>query len=258
MDTITVFFATNRNLLPNGERMVDDNAPTAESPRFGIHPADFRVGAADVVIHSHDPVCGAKVDDEAKFLRAELANETYEHGEFTTKGSDQVFPALMNALNTLTSDTNGSTVTVRRSALVFIPGFNYSFRESIERGALLAHLYGTPRHQLVPFVFSWPSDGSIWFSYDDDRRDARASGEAGGRAYRTFIRYLFRQRREQQCISAAFLVAHSMGAYVLRYAVQEAIRKPEEVFPDIRGRYYSCCRRGTGCTRARREAASLV
>ena len=223
MPEMTVFFATNRNLIT-----VDGSEDGGPKLRFGPHPADFRVGTAGVAINERAKVRGTKVDDEVEFSSVQLADEVYEDGKFKRKGSDDLFPELMKALEALKDGKSGSSV--RRSALVFIPGFNYTFQESIERGALLAHLYSTESHELVPFVFSWPSDGTIWFSYDDDRRDAELSGAAAGRAFRSFVRYLLRQRREQQCISAAFLVAHSMGAYALRYAVQEVVKRPDEVF----------------------------
>ncbi len=228
MTTMKVFFATNRNMISD-ENGNADQAPSNGGPRFGIHPCDFRVGTAKVDIKTRELVKGTKVDDEACFVSAKLAKETYDNEtkEFTKKGSDKLLPELMGALHEITNCQDGSRK--KRSALVFIPGFLYSFRDSIERGALLAHLYSTETHELVPFVFSWPSDGDL-FAYDDDRRDARLSGEAAGRAFRTFARYLSRQRRDGNCISAAFLIAHSMGAYALRHAVQKIIKKPEEVF----------------------------
>ena len=230
MTTTTVFFATNRNMIADEDGMVDQKLGD-EEPRFGPHPANFRVGTAEVEIETREQVRRTKVNDSARFINARLAEEAYDSGtgQFATKGSDELFPMFMEALGELNNRTNKSGR--KRSALVFIPGFAYTFRESIERGALLAHLYSTDTHELVPFVFSWPSDGTVWFAYDDDRRDAKLSGAAAGRAFRTFVRYLFRQRRDGNCISAAFLVAHSMGAYALRHAIQEVIKRPEEVFP---------------------------
>lgn len=228
MTTMQVFFATNRNMISDEDGCADQK-PAVDGPRFGIHPADFRVGTANVKIKEREQVRGTKVNDEANFVSAQLAEETYDSGtgEFTKKGSATLFRTLMTALGEF---NDGHTESGRRrSALVFIPGFAYSFRASIERGALLAHLYSTDAHELVPFVFSWPSDGTVWFAYDDDRRDARLSGEAAGRAYRTFVRHLIRQRRDGKCISATFLIAHSMGAYALRHAVEWVIKKPEEV-----------------------------
>lgn len=228
MEQMTVFFATNRNMVTDEDGGANQKGDEDE-PRFGIHPADFRVGIAEVEIVVGERLRGTKVDDEARFMTARLSEEKYESqiGEFTKKGSEELFPALMGALDALNNKRSASGR--KRSALVFVPGFAYTFQESIERGALLAHLYGTDEQELVPFVFSWPSDGTIWFAYDDDRRDAKLSGEAAGRAFRTFVKYLLRQRRDGNCISAAFLVAHSMGAYALRHAVQEVVKTPDHV-----------------------------
>ena len=70
------------------------------------------------------------------------------------------------------------------TALCFVPGFDYSFRESLERAALLAALYSKDNASaLVAFVFSWPSDGRLSLSaYLSDRMDAELSGPALARA----------------------------------------------------------------------------
>ena len=155
MTTMQVFFATNRNLISDEDGNADQR-PGDDEPRFGVHPADFRVGTAEVEIETRDRVRGMKVNDEAKFLRAKLAEETYdsETGEFIKKGSGELFPVLMAALGELNDSPHVSGR--KRSALVFIPGFAYSFRESIERGALLAHLYSTEVHELVQTTRAQP------------------------------------------------------------------------------------------------------
>jgi len=120
----------------------------------------------------------------------------------------------------------------RRSILVFIPGFNNTFKESITGGATLANLYSSDNHELIPFVFSWPSDGEFGVTYyRSDRKDAQCSGDAGARVLDTFLRYVNGITSPEQCTSSAFLFTHSMGAHVLRYAIQELLRRKSPIAP---------------------------
>ena len=220
MTKIKVFFATNRNMITDRHGSVKYQGSSEPSYRFGIHPSDFRVGTANVRILK------GEAETPAHYMDAEIFPESYENGKFVVKGSDMLFPKFLEDLN---GQSNSA-----KSALVFIPGFNYSFEQSIERAALLSHIYSTEDRQLVPFVFSWPSDGKLRFSYDDDLRDARLSGEAAGRAFRAFVRLMAKMRKKDECnecISSAFLVAHSMGAYALRFAVKELQKYPHEMIP---------------------------
>src|SRR5262249_42848312 len=69
--------------------------------------------------------------------------------------------------------------------VLFIHGFNYTFPEALTGAAKLRAVL--KQGDFSPFniiVFTWPSDGEMipWVSYASDRRDAHASGSAGGRA----------------------------------------------------------------------------
>jgi len=75
-----------------------------------------------------------------------------------------------------------------------------------------------------PFVvvFSWPSDGQRVppSAYSRDRRDAQASGPAFARGLMKLSDFLQSIPRDEVCEGRIHLVAHRMGAYVLRYALQ--------------------------------------
>lgn len=225
-----VFFATNRNLLCDENGQIEDSLISPVGPRFGIHPSDFRVGIAKVTItESKGKSIRSRANADVRYQSASLAPEKRdETGEYVERGSDDVYPLLIKALRRYSNAGKGETPPKRWSALVFVPGFNYSFQDSIERGALLAHIYATENHRLVPFVFSWPSDGELLFAYTDDREDAEYSGAAAARAFRVFIKHLAGTKRGERCLSSAFLVAHSMGAYALRYAVQHLERRGDK------------------------------
>ena len=79
------------------------------------------------------------------------------------------------------------------------------------------------------FAFCWPSqDLAIGVNYGAAREKARISGEAIGRAYRILLRFLDElAKQDQQCDRKVDLIAHSMGNYALRHAIQ-AMKKDLE------------------------------
>lgn len=225
---MTIFFATNRNL--ENSDICNDNPQTLD-PRFGTHPAAFRIGTAEVALYSENVVLKERMDDTARYIKASasLAEETCNpNGVYTKRGSEEIFPKL---IQTLCPDENGQQQSgARRSVMVFIPGFNNSFKDSIESAATLANLYGSDEHQIIPFVFSWPSDDSL-FKYGSDRVDAEISGPAARRVLTCFLKYLTANHHLDDCSSSVFLFAHSMGAYVLRFAIQALSDLDCPIFP---------------------------
>lgn len=218
-----VFFATNRNLESS------ENGSTSRNPRFGIHPDEFRIGTAEVRITKAEEIEGERLNDEVACSSVCLAEEEYDRteGKYTKRGSDKIFPQLLQEISNNTDSKNG----IRCSVMVFIHGYDNSFKESINTGAKLALLYSSDDHRLIPFVFSWPSDGKFGnIPYLDDRRDAELSGYAGARLLACFFTHLRKLRRQDSpCSSSAFLITHSMGAYMLRFAVQNLQKMPCQV-----------------------------
>lgn len=76
------------------------------------------------------------------------------------------------------------------------------------------------------FAFCWPAtDLAIGVNYGEARSNARTSGAAIGRAFNILVRYLNDlQRQDRFCNRKLDVIAHSMGNYALRCAVQ-AMRK---------------------------------
>lgn len=139
--------------------------------------------------------------------------------------------------------------------VLFIHGFNYTFQESLIDAARLKRTYETGDCPYTFFVFSWPSDGSLmpYIAYANDRADARTSGTALGRGLLklgAFVQQVSeelgprvrsdlgrdpetaRQRREL-CGGRLHLMAHSMGAYALRHAVQGMRREIGDDLPRL-------------------------
>ena len=206
---ITVYFATNRNRVDGEEYF--GSLPV--SPR-----ALFRVGRA-VVDVSFSRTSDGVPDERTRTRIHEL--EVFEESPsedgtgFDKVGSKRLVPEL------------AKTVRERKvDVLCIIPGFNYTFRESVERAALLAALYSKDKSPpLIATVFSWPSDGSLSKSgYLSDRDDAEDSDRAIARVMDRFSR-LFRQQARhkmsgEDCGQRIHLLAHSLGVHALKHAVK--------------------------------------
>ena len=84
-------------------------------------------------------------------------------------------------------------------------------------------------------LFSWPSDGSNFpfLAYKSDRDDAKASGLAFGRGILFLAKYLHDLTADQNCGQNLHLVAHSMGNYVLRHALQKMIKELSGRLPRV-------------------------
>jgi len=199
MPGIRVFFATNRNHQPT-------NKLQAFGGRFnpdGV--AALRFGHADFKKAASGP---------------QLAEVTVypEHvaGDVIVGGSERFLDALRGLMKGGRSDT-----------LVFIHGFNVTFRGALEAGARLAQEVSVEGRPVNIVVFSWPSDGQAvpLMSYYSDREDARASGAAIARAYLKLRDYLVKLDSVEYCERRLHLLAHSMGAYLLRQGLQALIAK---------------------------------
>lgn len=204
-----IYFATNRR--PNRATNPDD---------FGSHFSDdglanLRFGRAEVT--------GSKFDQ----FQIQVAPENL-FAEPPVLGSQAIFDQVRQQMIQTGEDT-----------IIFIHGFNTSFRSSLSCAAQL-HQVLTANDPLNPgqplklnmCVFSWPSDGSLLLTnprsrdavaYKNDRLDAAASGTAFARAFLKLADFInsINQNSQPRCNQRLHLIAHSMGAYVLRSALQE-------------------------------------
>ena len=57
-------------------------------------------------------------------------------------------------------------------------------------------------------------------AYNSDRNDAKASGPAFGKAFMKLAEFLHEATPREECGQSLHLMAHSMGNYVLRHALQ--------------------------------------
>jgi esterase/lipase superfamily enzyme len=214
-----VYFVTNRE--PNRKQN-----PTNFGKRFsddGV--ANLRYGYAEV--------SGSKFN-RIKIIVAEeqldLDKKRQRVASSSVLGSDAVMANVRKEM-----------MNNKRDTMVYIHGYNVTFKEALTAAARLAS--NLKSHEggsgINIVLFSWPSDGSAmpYLAYASDRQDAAPSGPAFARAFMKLARFLSGSTPEEECEQRLHLLAHSMGNYVLRHAVQE-IRsnfpgRPPRVFDQV-------------------------
>ncbi len=204
--TVVVYFATNRN-----------EEGTDQAPNFGpfFHaqgPSYLRFGRAEVEPPSQPG--GAYL-----LTRIEVAPEQ----NLGAQPNDLARPVLGSV--TIFNELRGKMKAQASDLLLLIHGFASDFETAILRAAQIKHLYPPSGSACEVAVFSWPADGTMVpvLSYLSDRDDAKASGPAISRALMKVLEYfrtLGDHGREAYCFQNLHLIAHSMGAYALRNALQ--------------------------------------
>jgi len=107
-----------------------------------------------------------------------------------------------------------------RDTLVMIHGYNTTFEQAIVGAAKAKEAYKSANLNVV--MFTWPSDGK-WGplnpgEYANDRHDAAASGAAFARGLLKLASFL---HKGAPCGQKTFLLAHSMGNFVLSNTLKE-------------------------------------
>lgn len=193
-----VYFATNRNYKK------DENWPKTFGERFHADgPEEFRVGWATV----EDNGNGGYEIDESQFYIAPEANGP---------GSKKIFTQLQEKMRNREGDV-----------LVYLHGFASPFETCLKRAAELRDKYSVDGQNLFVFAFSWPADDRLLINtssgpfpknaYKADRADAKASGIAMAKAMIRLIEFI---GQDNNCKRDIHLVAHSMGNWALRHALQ--------------------------------------
>ena len=200
----TIYFATNRK--PN--RKI---APTVFGKEFsqdGI--SNLRFGIAQVGTN----------ELTLKLARERLVPDKFKRRTDLQKskfGSQEVFQSVLTDMQKHKRDT-----------LIYIHGYNKTFAQGLQDAAQISRNFARVNADrgINVALFSWPSDGSMapWIAYANDRCDAAASGPAFARGILKLADFLDLARRCNTCGQNLHLVAHSMGCYVLRHALQAVVR----------------------------------
>ncbi len=176
-----IWFGTNRNPIEQGGAVVDFDGNFSAQ---GLQ--DLRFGVAEVQ--------GGKV-----------VSLSVLPGEPEVSASAEVFARVKEEMK-------GG-----RDTIIMIHGYATSFRQAIEGAQKTKEAYGALNPNIV--LFSWPSDGRhAPHDYGNDRHDAKASGLAFARGLMKLLDFL---QQGDPCGRRIHLLAHSMGNYVLRNALQE-------------------------------------
>ncbi|MFN6954693.1 MAG: alpha/beta hydrolase [Acetobacteraceae bacterium] len=205
-ETVTVHFATNREELP------DPEAPTGFGPALNHRsPLWLRYGAAEMAPQKKGNAFGIR---ELRVAPENIPGVTDGGGAERKLGSTAVFDGLRERL-----------VAGKADLVLLLHGYACDFATALSNAAELKTKWGTKARPIETAVFSWPADGKIvpWIAYASDRDDARSSAKAVARALLRFLAYLREIDRNEWCNANIHLVAHSMGNYVLRNAVQAMI-----------------------------------
>jgi len=103
---------------------------------------------------------------------------------------------------------------------VYVHGAGHDFESALSTTARLAELYARPGQSLVATVFTYPTNGvGMPLNYFADRRDAGMSGFAMAAGFQKLTEFLGELRLRQPS-GQVWLIAHSLGAYASRVAVQ--------------------------------------
>ena len=215
---VDVFFATNRRPIPK-------DSPTD----FG---KDFSADGLSSLRFGYAAVTGDKLDQYSLTVAPEKivldTARTTTDLEKSTFGSTETFKRVRKKMATHSRDT-----------VIFIHGYNVEFGQALTAAARLKEKLRRKSGGVNMVLFSWPSDGSKapFLAYANDRHDAAASGAAFARGFLKLAAFLGGAKPEEDCEESIHLVAHSMGNYVLRGAVQEISRqhpgRPPRVFDQV-------------------------
>jgi esterase/lipase superfamily enzyme len=102
-----------------------------------------------------------------------------------------------------------------KSAVLYVHGYNDDFADAAFRTAQIAYDLATPVYEVVPIMFSWPSNPGRTggASYED----AQKRSEISGYELATFLKII----ADTTDIGTVHIIAHSMGAQVLGRAMMK-------------------------------------
>jgi esterase/lipase superfamily enzyme len=215
--TIRINFATNRNIA---------NPTARDASRFGNEVGELTYGAAivDILVrktHGELPPSQEKPRPTPQ--------DSFTVGELTSMSADDFYQAISNTL----WQTAGSGPTTKNDVVLFVHGFNNSFRFSSVR---LAQIVYDTHFEGRPVVFSWPSNGGDslldelagLLSYKTDREDAQRSVDALTQVLREIAADTHRPEDATGTGRGdVHIIAHSMGCQLL----VDALEKLKDTWP---------------------------
>jgi esterase/lipase superfamily enzyme len=197
-DTIRVRFATNRNPVSGSELF---------GPKFrDNNPKRYVTGSINVIRLSNLPDSGWVPDGNSLQVDPPIDAAVYQpdlqsRNDVVSFARDRVAAELV---------ASGKL----QYGLMLLPGFDSTFLDSMSRAAQVMDNYKAAD----VFCFSWPSQGKLDIpSYKADRDAAVKSANAVADSLRKLFTVLASLKAN---LPVVHIVAHSMGNYVLRNAIQ--------------------------------------
>jgi esterase/lipase superfamily enzyme len=203
--TSAVYFATSRNPIP------------ADNPAsFGLDIGQrVYFGKATAISKNNEWSVGSIAVEQTQAVAAlELARTAAAGGApagAASAMSASHAPAFAFAAEALRPQTD---------VLVFIHGATHDFNSAISTTASLKELYALPGREMVAMVFTYPTEGlATPQGYIEDRTRAGMSGMAMAAGFSRLIEFLA-ELRAKKPDGRVFLMAHSLGNYASRVAIQ--------------------------------------
>ncbi len=199
---VQVYFGTNRNQFRanNSQAKIYVDKIAFGSDLSGFDGQALRFGKAAVSFSDDFVGAVTQVNVAAEDVLPSSANSR------PRVGSREIYDELRRAA--LSSPEN---------IIVVLHGYANSFESGLTGAAELGGLLDRPN----VFTFCWPSgEIAVGLNYGHARKMARTSGDAIGRAFDILLRMLGTLRDEDRCHRKVDIIAHSMGNYALRQAVQ--------------------------------------
>lgn len=199
---INVFFATNRNQhhASREQKEIYKTGIAFGAKLSGYDGKALRFGKAEIEVNDN-------AQATIKSITVAKENETTRSPKGKARyGSTEIYESLRKVA--LESKDN---------ILFIIHGYANDF----ESGLIGAAEIGATQKRSNVFAFCWPSaEVAIGLNYGCARDLAEISGHAIGRSFAILLRYLNKVTKEERCNRKVDVIAHSMGNYALRHAVQ--------------------------------------
>ncbi len=198
---VNIYFGTNRKITGGANPEIgEDFHPNLDELRFG------KVSFAGKDLYKKD------LDSFINSGQITLAPERLdkEDADKSKLGSKAVF------------DEVRAEMLKKGDALIFVHGYDHTFREAAGRAVQLQQWLAAGGKDLTLLLFTWPSAGAGVGvrTYHDDRKRAETSGLALGRAILKATDFIRNTPRGERCDGRIHLMCHSMGNWALRGAVQ--------------------------------------
>jgi len=197
--TLKVFYATDRD---KGQGDPEDNPNQFFNAKRGI----LSYGTCEVTVPQTHEIGEMERPSSWKIWTREDPTEHIVLFKISEKGKNKYFQELTQVIKE----------SKRKSALVFVHGYNVSFAEAARRTTQMAydlHFEG------APVFYSWPSDSS-WL-YDLGFLFKYITAESNAKWTQSHFKSFLKEFVKQSQAENIYLIAHSMGNRVLTETIKE-------------------------------------